>query len=314
MKKSLSIMLGLILLASLLVACGGETQEQPTEESETEEGNEARMVEDDQGEVEVPSNPERVVSQYYVGHLLTLGVEPIGTLPTELDNPYIQNQIDGIENIGDPVDVETVIELDPDLIIASDQQSYEQLEKIAPTVLIEYGAHHVIEEMELLGEVLGEQQQATDWIEQFEEKGQQAKQQLDGIVAEDETVSIIEIWANQIYVYGNKWGRGGYNLYNVLELTPPDMVQENLIDDQPYLEVSLESLPDVAGDHIFLSVYGDDGGAERAQEIRNSDVWQSLDAVKNNNVYEINIDDFFYFDPIALEEQLDVQVDLLLGK
>ncbi|WP_226035533.1 ABC transporter substrate-binding protein [Aquibacillus saliphilus] len=317
MNKTLLYLLVSIIMATILVGCGGNNDTQETEQDDqsesTEESEGTRTVEHDLGEVEVPANPEKIVSMYYVGHLLALDKKPLGTLPTELDNPFIQDQIEGIENIGDPVSIESVIELDPDLIIASDEQSYEQLKKVAPTVLIEYGSHHVIEEMEMLGNILGKEQAASDWITQFEEKGEQAKEQLSGVVGEDETVSIIEIWANNIYVYGNKWGRGGYNLYNVLEFTPPEMVEENLIDDQPFLEVSLETLPDVAGDHIFLSVYGADGGSERAEEIRNSAVWQSLDAVKNNNVYEIDIDEFFYFDPISLEDQLDIQVDLMLS-
>ncbi|SDK27674.1 ABC transporter substrate-binding protein [Sediminibacillus albus] len=317
MKTSLIYSLLSLLIAIALVGCGGNGEDSAengnTSEEKGEETTDTRTAAHDAGETEVPVNPEKVVTSYYVGHLLSLDEKPIGAIPTELDNPFIQDQVSDIEDIGNPVSVEKVIELDPDLIIAADQESYEQLQKVAPTVLIEYGKHHVKEEMEMLGGILGKEQEAEDWIAQFEEKGEKAKEKLEGVIGEDETVSIVEIWANHIYVYGNKWGRGGYNLYNVLDLNPPEMVQEELIDDQPYLEISLESLPDVAGDHIFLSVYGDDGGDKRAEEIKNSNVWQSLDAVKNDQVYEINLDEFFYFDPIALEEQLEIQLDLMLN-
>ena len=319
MKKTLLYLLLIGILAITLVGCGNNEQEEADQgntdevEENSETTEDTRTVTDDQGEVEVPANPEKIVTSYYVGHLLELGVKPLGAITTELDNPFIQDQIDGIEDLGNQISVEKVIELEPDLIIAPDQESYEQLKKIAPTVLLQYGNHHVIEEMEMLGAILGKEDVASNWIEQFEEKGEQAKQQLADVIGENETVSIIEVWANNIYVYGNKWGRGGYNLYNVLEFNPPQVVEENVIDNQPFMEISMEGIPEVAGDHIFLSVYDADGGSERAEEIRNSDVWQSLEAVQNGNVYEINLDKFFYFDPISLEEQLDIQVNLMLG-
>nr|WP_239541347.1 ABC transporter substrate-binding protein [Pullulanibacillus pueri] len=251
---------------------------------------------------------------YYVGHLLTLGIKPVGTLSSELDNPFIKDKVKGIEDIGSTPSLEKVVDLDPDLIIASDKESYDKLKKIAPTVLIEYGKHNVVDEMKMLGKILGKEKQSDQWLADFNAKGQKAKDDLKGVVGPNDTVSIIEIWSNKIYVYGNKWGRGGYNLYNVLGFKPPQLVKENVIDNKPYMEVSLETLPKVAGDYIFLSVYSADGGDKRADEIKKSDIWKSLPAVKKGHVYNINLDQFFYFDPISLEKQLEIQEKLLLGK
>ncbi|GGH84263.1 iron complex transport system substrate-binding protein [Pullulanibacillus pueri] len=315
MKKSLFVFCALLLM-SFLVACGN--QKSPSEnaqgDSQTEGNGGMRTVTDDLGKVKVPSHPKRIVSMYYVGHLLTLGIKPVGTLSSELDNPFIKDKVKGIEDIGSTPSLEKVVDLDPDLIIASDKESYDKLKKIAPTVLIEYGKHNVVDEMKMLGKILGKEKQSDQWLADFNAKGQKAKDDLKGVVGPNDTVSIIEIWSNKIYVYGNKWGRGGYNLYNVLGFKPPQLVKENVIDNKPYMEVSLETLPKVAGDYIFLSVYSADGGDKRADEIKKSDIWKSLPAVKKGHVYNINLDQFFYFDPISLEKQLEIQEKLLLGK
>lgn len=318
MKRSLLLFISLFVVMVVLAACqGGTNSDGEVTESDNEGNTEetTKVVEDAMGETEIPVNPKRIVSQYYLGHLLTLGITPVGTLQSELDSPFLQDKIEGIESIGTgTVSIETVIALEPDLIIAADPESYEQLSKIAPTVYIEYGKNNAIEELAMLGEILGKEEEAAQWTAQFEEKAANAKEQLAGVVAEGETVTVFEIWANNLYVYGNKWGRGGYNLYNVLDFTPPDFVKENLIDNQPYAEISLETLPEIAGDHIFLSVYEADGGDQRAEEIKQTNIWKSLEAVQNNQVYEVNLDDFFNFDPISLDKQLDIQVDLMLSQ
>ncbi|MBN2981333.1 ABC transporter substrate-binding protein [Cohnella algarum] len=134
---------------------------------------------------------------------------------------------------------------------------------------------------------------------------------MDGAVGPRETVSIIEVWGHGIVIYGNRWGRGGYNLYNGLELNPPEPVLQHLIDKEPYRTITLEQLPAYAGDRVFLTVYGEGGGAERAKEMKASRIWADLPAVKRGCVYEVDIQRFGAGDPISLSRQLDIQVRLL---
>ncbi|WP_110112444.1 ABC transporter substrate-binding protein [Bacillus sp. CGMCC 1.16541] len=307
MKKK-SCILGLIFLL-LLAACSNN------ESKPSKEENAMKVVEHDGGKTEIPTNPKRIVSMYYVGHLLTLGIKPVGTLKSELESPFLQGKVDGIEDVaGDPIAIEKVIELEPDLIIAADERSAEELSKIAPTVVIEYGKRHAVDELKMLGDMLGKEKQANDWLASYEAKAEEAKEKISKVIGPDETVTVLEVWAKNLYVYGNKWGRGGYNLYNALNLTPPALVKENLIDNEPYLEISQEALPDVVGDHVFLSVYADNGGDKRAEELQNSGLWKQLPAAQKGNVYEIELDEFFNFDPISLEKQLDIQTELILSK
>ncbi|MNW22698.1 Iron(3+)-hydroxamate-binding protein YxeB precursor [compost metagenome] len=60
-----------------------------------------------------------------------------------------------------------------------------------------------------------------------------------------------------------------------------------------------------------MGVYDGDGGAERAEELMQSELWKNLPAVKNNKVYIVNIDDFSPSDINALYKQLDLQIGIL---
>lgn len=68
-------------------------------------------------EVEIPTNPERIVSVTHLGDLLALGVKPIGAGSLALENSVLlSKELEGVENVGD-ISVEKVLELQPDLII-----------------------------------------------------------------------------------------------------------------------------------------------------------------------------------------------------
>ncbi|WP_338541275.1 helix-turn-helix domain-containing protein [Paenibacillus tundrae] len=66
---------------------------------------ETRMYTHLKGETEIPVHPQRVVSFYHMGELMTLGVKPVGTTTYILDNPLIED-ISGIEDVGVPPDAE----------------------------------------------------------------------------------------------------------------------------------------------------------------------------------------------------------------
>ncbi len=62
----------------------------------------------------------------------------MGARAKQMENPFLKGRVDGIADIGDPVSAEKVAELKPDLIIVSNDDEFEAMSKIAPTVLIPY--------------------------------------------------------------------------------------------------------------------------------------------------------------------------------
>lgn len=325
------VLCALALLASLaLGACGMSNEAAETAgtagtaasetsggatggESASPSAEATRTVAHEMGETVIPANPQRIVADQYVGHLLALGIKPVGARGDLVNTPFLKDLAADIADTGSPMSPEKVLELKPDLIIVQDGENYEQLSKIAPTIVYEYGKLNSIEQLELFGEILGKQREAQQWKENFDRKAASYKEQLASVIAKGETVSIIEVWAQGTFVYGNNWGRGGFSLYNALGLSAPEIVENEILNKEQYRQISLEVLPDYAGDYIFLTVYEADGGDKAAQEIKESPIWQSLPAFKNNRIIELDIDEMAPGDPISLENQMDIQVESLLA-
>lgn len=80
-----------------------------------------------------------MVAGAFTGHLLALGLKPVGT-GDESFNSYTEGKLDDVVNIGNDVPYEKIMELQPDLIVVwNDPETIEKLSKIAPTVAVEYG-------------------------------------------------------------------------------------------------------------------------------------------------------------------------------
>ncbi|MFP3388411.1 iron-hydroxamate ABC transporter substrate-binding protein [Brevibacillus sp. SIMBA_040] len=322
-SKFLSFTTTLLLLASLMAGCGSNVPESSvqatagTETKTAQETSEAggmrtyKMV--NGKEIQIPATPKRIVSDLYLGELLAVGAKPVGIHPYELKNPFLtKEQLAEIEEIGDPISLEKITALNPDLIIISDEELYEQVSKIASTVLIPYGTYNddVHVDMRAFGELLGKQEAAEAWIKQFDEKSANARDKVKEVVKEGETVGIYELRSQEFYVLGENWGRGGQVIYNALKLTPPTAVKEVVDANTPPKLVSLEVLPEFAADHMFVTTY--ETGKEDMDKFFQSSIYQNLPAVKNNHVYNMTFDQMYYYDPIAIEGQLDLMVEQLV--
>lgn len=78
--------------------------------------------------------------------------------------------------------------------------------------------------------------------------------------------------------------------------------------DTQWKEISREVVGDYAGDHIFLTV------GENNKNYKGDAIWQSLPAVKNNQVYELLEDRYWYFDPIAIQGQAEEFADMIVER
>lgn len=224
------------------------------------------------------------------------------------NHPFIPQE--GTESIGGSL--EKILSLEPDLIISWGASKYEDYSKIAPTVPLELSGGP-IESVKLFGDLLGRTEEADQWIANFEEKTNNARQQLAEYIGEDETFSIINVWKDTIRVYGFV-NMGGYALYEALGLKPSPLVESTFKGtDEWHREVSMEVLPDFAGDHIILTTYDPEGNNTTLQDLKDSEIWQSLDAVKNNQVYEVVFNHLYFDDPIAIEKQVEILTEAILN-
>jgi len=300
-----------LLILLLLTACGEkEKNSSPTTVQDTKEA-EAKTVQTTNGEVVIPTSPQRIVAEEYIASLLVLDVKPVGAPGLALENYYLKDALKDVEEIGDygKPSIEKIIALKPDLIITGNGENYDALSKIAPTVVIPYGelkdAH---EELTYFGELLGKEQEAKDWLAQYDQKIADAKAQVDAIIPKDASFSIIEDADKTYYAYGDNFGRGGQPVYQALGRKPPAKVADEMMEKQ-WAEISEEVLADYAGDYIILT--SDDRTVE---DFKKDPIWGSLPAVKNDHLYVWPEERSWYYDPTAVLAQVEELTNWLTNK
>lgn len=231
----------------------------------------ARTITDDAGRtVEVPDAPQRIVSMHDLDltiPLIELGVRPVGSHGRMgLDGkPYLRSSeiltgIDfdnsGIAYIGSiNADIEAVIAARPDLIVTEPGRAtpVEQLEKIAPTVVIDNtidGAPHIYRR---LAELTGTEARLSVLERRYRAQIAQLRATLD---TSKVTVSVMQAQNGKISVY-HTYRALGRVLRDAGFAFPP------LIDAIPEgdrIEVSAERLPELDADYIFATYRSDTGG------------------------------------------------------
>jgi iron complex transport system substrate-binding protein len=308
-KRLLAVLLaGILSCAVVLSACTTAPPATP-DASDTSGANEAaapatKPFETVKGTIEVPVDPQRIVSDYYLGELLAVGVKPIIASPYSLSNPFLASYVSGIE----PLNItssETALEMiataEPDLIITLSEADYDNFSKIAPTVLVPYDTYSPEELFYYLANLVGKKDAAVEYMTDFLASADDVKSEMQTIVG-SRIVSFVEVWPNEIYVMGSHFARGGSILFDLWGLKAPAKVQESMVDGNTQYEVvALEVLPQYAGDIIFYSVLADADSAF----VEDSAVWQELPAVKNGLVKQYEQVAFMHSDPITLTGQLD---------
>ncbi|REK71225.1 ABC transporter substrate-binding protein [Paenibacillus paeoniae] len=321
----------ILVLTLTLAACGqaanpSNKNQQPPPSSQASQDAEksedqaakppsTRKVNTVMGEVEVPAEPKRVVAQGYLAAVLALGVKPVGAPYWDIESPHNRHLTEGmgIEDTGhiDLSSVEKILSLDPDLIItlSDDPAIYEQLSLIAPTVVFPYNTlGEARNEVRTIGQVLGREKEAEEWIDSFNITVAKAKERLKGIMKEDETVSLMGGHNKALYVYaGDSW-RGAQAIYDHLELKRPPLVQEMHNQNVGSSVISLEKVPDFMGDYLFVEA-GQSGSFDPSE-----DLWKHLSPVKNNQVFTLKSEYFWPFDPLAVKAQVDLVADMIIER
>ncbi|SCW53371.1 iron complex transport system substrate-binding protein [Paenibacillus tianmuensis] len=258
------------------------------------------------------SSPQRIVADQYMGQLLKLGVIPVGARTEMLRKELAaaeksSSSLQGIVDLGKgfPISLPRVSGLQPDLIVTQNEHQYQQLEQIAPTLLIPYQSTSPLEKLRLIGGVLNKTDLAEQWIEDYEWRIEQTRAQIVSKLGLGYFVTNLLLLNGQLYVLGQHAGYGSFSLYQALQLQAPPLQRRELDEASLSIKIPFSALPAYAGDHIFISVYGD------PSTLTESGIWQSLPAVKNRRVYFINPYRFAFEDPYSLDEQLQVISSIL---
>ena len=282
----------------LLVACGGgqSAMEEDVTTVTAVTTDDVRIVTHPFGETEVPLMPQRIVSlgAEITDSLIALGITPVGVTTYTGDNfesfEYLDDALQDVTIVGSFVEPnqEAILQLDPDLIIGWPNQIhgdvYPTLSQIAPMVAM----GNTIDFREGLWQVaviVGREAEAEAHITAYEEQAAEIGAEIQAVIG-DETVAFLRIQPHSTRIYSNQH-LGGPILYHDLGIAQPTFV-EAIVDDTPYIEISLEELPQLAAaDHIFLV---DESIDDDPSPMFSSPLWERLPAVQNGQVYPVTRD------------------------
>ncbi len=252
----------------------------------------------------IPTDPQKIVADYYVGEIIKLDANLVGADLTY--SSTLWGDLSDIQDVGQSM--ELVASLTPDLIITMNPDLVSQYEVIAPTVLIPYGTYNPEDLLIKLGEITNREDNANQWVESFNDN----IDELSTLVDSSQTYTTLELWDDTGYYYGENYGRAGYILYNKLGLKAPEVAEDSYIHiPDSYATATIESLPEYVGDNLILIIpsYVNAEGHPLLENV----VYENLDAVKNNHVYTVEGDDFSFADPFSLDKQLEVLTEVFSG-
>ena len=302
MKKIFFLLFSLV--AIFVAGCQSNTQ------NKTEEKNSAqtKIYHAENGDIKVPKNPKRVVVlSGYTGNVLQLGVPVVGAESWSKNAPYLSKQLKNAKEVSED-DLEGIIALNPDLIIAlSTVKNLNKLQKIAPTVVYTWGKLDYLQQHIEIGKLLNKEKEATKWVNAFKKEAEATGQAIRQKIGENATVSVIEAYGKDLYVYGDNWARGTELLYQTMQLKMPEKVKADALKNG-YFALSTEVLPEYMGDYVILSKY-----SEADLSFEQTSAYQNTPAVVNHHVYTMQGEGASFNDPITLEKQLAFFKKAFLG-
>ncbi|MGE7665248.1 iron-hydroxamate ABC transporter substrate-binding protein [Ureibacillus composti] len=305
MKK---LLLPFLLLSVLLLISACSNKNDNTSEP-TEDSKETFTYQSETGPVEVPKNPQRVVLlSGFTGNVLSLGVNVVGVDTWSKNNPTFAEEMTDVAEVSED-NIEKIIELEPDLIIGlSTAKNLDKLKEIAPTVTYTWGKLNYLDQHIEIGKLLNKEEEAKAWVEDFQTRAEATGDEIRAKIGEDATVSVMEAYGKDLYVFGNNWARGTEILYQSMKLKMPKKVEEMALESG-YYALSAEVLPEYAGDYMILSKYSD---ADTSFE--ETETYKNIPAVKNNHVFVMEGNGASFSDPITLEKQLKFITESFLAK
>ncbi len=238
---------------------------------------------------------------------MALGVPVVGVDSWSKMNPRFKNKLKDAKTVSDD-NLEKIIALNPDLIIGlSNTKNIDKLKKIAPTVTYTYGKVDYLTQHLEIGKLLNKEDEAKKWIKNFKSRAHKEGDKIKDKIGKDATVSVIENFGKQLYVFGDNWGRGTEILYQEMGLKMPEKVKKMALKPG-YYAISPEVLPEYAGDYIIFSKNSD-----TKTSFQQTQTYKNIPAVKKNHVFEVNAKAFYFNDPLTLDYQLSYFKKVFLG-
>lgn len=299
---------------TLLGACSTNNDSTDSSGSATTSSEIATTFTDAMGnEVTVPETPQRVIGSYLEDYLVALGVTPVAqwTVGNDSDQAYLQDKLAEVPRINYDLPFEDVLSFEPDLLLMDSNSmvegdKYDQYSKIAPTYVVTNGEHVTWRErLTDIAKVLHKEEQAAQVEADYDELVAATKETYADQI-QGKSIAVLWVVNNSVFMV-SETKSSGQLLYHELGFKVPSLVSEiSESATADWSAVSLEKLAELDADYLIL--VNSDKGADFFSE----QVWQNLDAVKNNRLWEFGPESsWLYNGPIAYTKMIeDIQSKL----
>ncbi|MFC5663369.1 ABC transporter substrate-binding protein [Kitasatospora misakiensis] len=278
-----------------LTACGSDGKAKASGSDATDGSSGAsRVVRHAGGESTVPARARRVVvlDTDALDSAVTLGITPVGATTVAAGAPFSAylpaERLAGIKAVGviGSPQLEAIAELRPDVILSNqvrDDKRYDELSKIAPTVLSRTTGPAWKENVRLHAEALGRRAEAAAAEQAYRAKAAELVAALGGpekaAALKVEMARFLAGAPTRLYLNDTFVG----SILTDLGVGRP----ANQNKSGFALEISPEQVDQAAADVIFYSVYGDAAKSDHAKIVGGT-LWNKLDAVRNGKVYQVD--------------------------
>lgn len=300
--KSLAIFISIITTLVLVTACSNSN-------TDNKEKSDTRVVQSVKGEVKIPLNPKKIVDiSGSSEELLIAGHKPIATAnidsyETDKLPSYIREELKDVKIVGhsmmDTMDMEAILEANPDLIIMSQRQEkiYDQLKEIAPVVMMKDYANDWRSKLTDVSKLFDKEEEAKSWLQKYDEKATKLGKE---VVEKNGEKTYLPVLASsgQFMVFSD--GGIGTLINDDMKLARPKNMPKQ--DGITLPMVSMEGLTDIDADHIIVIATESD-----KKDLENSAIWAQIRAVKDGNVTILDAAPFFSqsYNPIGKELLLE---------
>lgn len=300
--KSLAIFISIITTLVLVTACSDKNTEDKNK-------SETRVVQSVKGEVKIPSNPKKIVDiSGSSEELLLAGHKPVATAnvdsyETDKLPSYIREELKDVKIVGhsmmDTMDMEAILEVNPDLIIMSQRQEkiYDQLKEIAPVVMMKDYANDWRSKLTDVSKLFDKEEEAKSWLQKYDEKAIKLGKE---VIEKNGEKTYLPVLASsgQFMVFSD--GGIGTLINDDMKLDRPKNMPKQ--DGITLPMVSMEGLTDIDADHIIVIATESD-----KKDLENSAIWAQIRAVKDGNVTILDAAPFFSqsYNPIGKELLLE---------
>ncbi len=318
MKKFMGVFVSLILIIGMLSGCSRTHNEDSASKSDNistkqiEDNKKSewpRTIKDATGkEIKFDKKPEKVAILHaaFLDYFFALEAPPtasagatVGDAMKALDEFETLKPYAGTANVMDlgsarDLNLEAILNSKPDVIVTFKghvDKIYDNLVKIAPVVQIDFKDSWQNKTMQC-AELVGKEDLAAKIINETEKEIKTTREILEN--HKDETVALLRVDGKGNFVAFGSSNTIYYNENNGFNLSIPNGYPENSEI------ISLEALSQMDPDYIIFRHFPQIVNSTIEKQ-KSSPVWQSLNAVKNNNI-------LFFDDSLNSESSLALQI------